>query len=385
MSKRWRVNAADNPHVTSASAAHASRSHAPRLLPTSALAPRHPITYKQSSNRRNIPMYKIIGGDQKEYGPVSADEVRRWIAEGRLNRQSRVQPEGSAEWQPLGGFPEFAEALRAQAGTAVLPSGEPMPPVSAQIWTAQVLGQQPQLQIGNCLALSWRLLTANFGLLFAASFIVWVLSIICSAVPLVGWALNWAVGGVLYGGLYLIFLNRIRGKSAAIGDVSAGFSIAFAQLALVGLLTGMLTLIGVLCCLVIPGLYLFVAWIFSVPLVADRRLEFWSAMELSRKVVNKVWFELFTLFLLAFLPTILVFLFMEVKILAAMISTIRELMAANTPDFRRFMALGFQIARSNFGLLMVFKFVMLLNLPFALGALMYAYENLFGTRTTPPA
>src|SRR2546425_1488313 len=101
----------------------------------SALAPEHPITYKQSGNRRNIPMYKIIGGDQKEYGPVSADEVRRWIAEGRLNRQSRVQPEGSAEWQPLGGFPEFAEALRAQAGTAVPPSGEPMPPVSAQIWT----------------------------------------------------------------------------------------------------------------------------------------------------------------------------------------------------------------------------------------------------------
>jgi len=61
----------------------------------------------------------------------------------------------------------------------------------------------------------------------------------------------------------------------------------------------------------------------------------------------------------------------------------RELMAANTPDFRRAMALGSQIARSNFGLLIVLKFVMLLNLPFAVGALMYAYENLFGTRTAP--
>ena len=106
-------------------------------------------------------------------------------------------------------------------------------------------------------------------------------------------------------------------------------------------------------------------------------------MELSRKVVNRVWFELLALLLLAFLPTILMFLFMEVKILAAMISTIRELMAANTPDFRRSMALGFQIARNNFGILMVFKLVVLLNLPFAVGALAYAYENLFGTRTAP--
>ena len=84
-------------------------------------------------------MYKIIGGDQKEYGPVSADEVRRWIAEGRLNGQSRVQLEDSTEWEVLGSLPEFAEALRVQAGTAVPPPGEPMPPVSAQIWTAQVL------------------------------------------------------------------------------------------------------------------------------------------------------------------------------------------------------------------------------------------------------
>ena len=328
-------------------------------------------------------MYKIIGGDQKEYGPVSADEVRRWIGEGRLNGQSRVQPEGSAEWQPLGGLAEFAEALRAQAGTAVPPPGEPMPPVSAQIWTAQILAQQPQLPMGNCLALSWRLLTANFGLLFAATFIVWVSGIVCSVVPFIGGVLSWAVGGVFYGGLYLIFLNRIRGKPAAVGDVFAGFNIAFAQLALVGLLTGLLTLVGFLCCLVIPGLYLFVAWTFSVPLVADRRLEFWSAMELSRKVVNRVWFELLALLLLAFLPTVVMLLFIGVKISATVISGVLELMAANQPDFGRSMVLGFQIARNNFALLVVFKFVMLLNLPFAVGALMYAYENLFGTRTAP--
>ena len=312
-------------------------------------------------------MYKIIGGDQKEYGPVTADELRRWIAEGRLNGQSLAQAEGSAEWRPLSAFPEFAETLRAQAGAAPMPpSGAPMPPAGAQVWTAQLLATPPQVQIGRCLSQSWSLLSANFGLPF-------------------GGLLYWVIRGVLFGGLYLVFLNRIHGQSAGVGDVFAGFNIAFGQLVLAGLISGLLTSIGVLCCLIIPGLYLFVAWTFSIPLVADRRLEFWSAMELSRKVVTRVWFEVFALLLLAFLPAILMYAFVEVKVSVSAASTMREIMASGRPDFARFISLAFQIAKSNFWLLMLSKVVMLLNLPFALGALMYAYENLFGPRTTPGA
>ena len=36
-------------------------------------------------------MYIIIGGDQKEYGPITADDVRQWIAEGRLSEESSVK------------------------------------------------------------------------------------------------------------------------------------------------------------------------------------------------------------------------------------------------------------------------------------------------------
>src|ERR1041385_1851123 len=328
-------------------------------------------------------MYKIIGGDQKEYGPVGADELRRWIAEGRLNSQSHARLEGELEWRPLASFPEFTEDFRAQAGGAVPPPGEAMTPAGADMFKTQVLAQRPQKPVGHCLSLSWKLLIANFWLLYEAPFIVWISSIVCNLVPLIGGVLNWALQGVFYGGLYAIFLKRIRGQPAAVGDVFAGFSLAFAQLALVGFVTKVLTILGIACCLIIPGLYLFVAWTFSIPLVSDRRLEFWSAMELSRKVVNRVWFELFALLLLAFLPTILMFLFIEMKIGATMVSTMQELASATQPDFRRLFSLVFQMARNNLGLLMLFKFVMLLNLPFAVGALMYAYENLFGARTTP--
>jgi hypothetical protein len=78
-------------------------------------------------------MYKIQGADQKEYGPASADQVRQWIAEGRLAGSSKIQAEGSADWKPLTGFPEFSAALAAKAG-AGSSSGPPFstpPPLSS--------------------------------------------------------------------------------------------------------------------------------------------------------------------------------------------------------------------------------------------------------------
>jgi hypothetical protein len=53
-------------------------------------------------------MYKIIGADQKEYGPISADQLRQWISEGRVNGQTRVLAEGSGAWKTVSQMPEFA-------------------------------------------------------------------------------------------------------------------------------------------------------------------------------------------------------------------------------------------------------------------------------------
>jgi len=53
-------------------------------------------------------MYKIIGTDGRQYGPIDADQIRRWIAERRANAHTLVQSEGSTEWKPLISFPEFA-------------------------------------------------------------------------------------------------------------------------------------------------------------------------------------------------------------------------------------------------------------------------------------
>ncbi len=329
-------------------------------------------------------MYRIIGGDKKEYGPVSAEDLRRWLAEGRLNAQSLVQAEGSTEWKPLSTFPELAEMLRAQTSPPPLAAG-PGAPGDSAAWMEQILARQPEVQIGQCLGRSWTLLTANVGVLFGATAVVWLISVACQFVPLVGGIVNWLIYGVLYGGVYLVFLNRIRGRPASVGDVFAGFSVGFAQLMLAGFLTKLLAVIGAACCLVLPGLYLWVAWIFSVPLVADRRLEFWSAMELSRKVVTRVWFEMFALLMVAFLPVILAYLLLEICVFWTIFPTIRDMMAAGPPDFSHMRDMMLHVARISIPLTLLFKLVLLLNLPFALGALMHAYESLFGARTAPSA
>lgn len=58
-------------------------------------------------------MFKIKGTDQNEYGPVSADGLRQWIAERRIDGRTLIQAEGSTLWKPLAEFPEFATALGA--------------------------------------------------------------------------------------------------------------------------------------------------------------------------------------------------------------------------------------------------------------------------------
>src|SRR4051812_39004938 len=70
-------------------------------------------------------MYKIIGADQKEYGPVSADQIRQWIREGRANATTLCQTEGTVGFRPLSTFPEFGYPQPA-------PPAPPLPPQPPQ-------------------------------------------------------------------------------------------------------------------------------------------------------------------------------------------------------------------------------------------------------------
>jgi hypothetical protein len=61
--------------------------------------------------------YFIIGADGKQYGPVSGEDLRNWITEGRVGAQSQAAAEGATAWQPLSTLPEFADLFAGQAPT----------------------------------------------------------------------------------------------------------------------------------------------------------------------------------------------------------------------------------------------------------------------------
>jgi hypothetical protein len=69
-------------------------------------------------------MYRVIGADGKEYGPVTLEQLKTWVAESRLNAQTRVRAEGSGEWKAASEFPE----INGLFGLAT--AGPELPPLS---------------------------------------------------------------------------------------------------------------------------------------------------------------------------------------------------------------------------------------------------------------
>ena len=55
-------------------------------------------------------MFKILGADGKEYGPITGDGLKEWIAQGRCVATTQLQKDGGA-WMLLSSYPEFAALL----------------------------------------------------------------------------------------------------------------------------------------------------------------------------------------------------------------------------------------------------------------------------------
>jgi len=62
-----------------------------------------------------LPEYQVMGENGVEYGPVSAEQVRVWIGERRLDAKTPVKPAGVRDWVFLESLPEFAAAFQSPA------------------------------------------------------------------------------------------------------------------------------------------------------------------------------------------------------------------------------------------------------------------------------
>jgi hypothetical protein len=310
-------------------------------------------------------MYKIIGGDGREYGPVSSAQISQWIAQNRANGQTMVKPEGATDWLPLAQQPEFASAFASRSAPPPIPGGaepglpeysgtspsytaaasapEPQAPSDRAAQARACAGRPYQLSVMDTLTRGWEVITSNFWLTVGGSFVAMLASGAASSLPFIGVVVSVCMSQVFYAGIYWLLLRVGRGEPAEFADVFAGFSRSFGQLVRLsvvmflllaalallavgpllwalyrggvfsgvhqgGMFSGihpdfaqMVTPLLVLPVMMVPLLYFSVSWIFAPMLVIDRGLGFWEAMELSRKVAGQRWFKLFFLYL-AFIP-----------------------------------------------------------------------------------
>jgi hypothetical protein len=251
-------------------------------------------------------MYRMIGADGKEYGALTEAQLLEFITQRRANNFTRVRREGMEDWRALGEWPEFAEALRnVQAATPALPPFAAKPPRTgdslADQMAREILARDYQVNIGSCVSRGWELVKKHFWLSVGGTFLIMAVSAAVGAVPVLGIMAGLALNYVFWGGLDWFFLKLARGEKAEVSDAFVGFSKAFVPLMLFSLVGQLLTTIGFALC-ILPGIYLMVAWLlFTALLIIDKKLDFWPAMELSRKVISHHWFSVFGLFLVTLL------------------------------------------------------------------------------------
>jgi hypothetical protein len=102
-----------------------------------------------------------------------------------------------------------------------------------------------------------------------------------------------AISPALMMGIILMGIRRAAGLPISASTAFSCFDRAVTAI-VAGFLTTVLTYVGLIL-LIIPGLYLAIGYMMTIPLIADRRFSPWQAMETSRRAVGKRWFKLFGL------------------------------------------------------------------------------------------
>jgi hypothetical protein len=107
----------------------------------------------------------------------------------------------------------------------------------------------------------------------------------------------------MFFGIHIMGIRHLAGKPVSVGSVFQ-FFYKIPRLFLCYLLVSFMIFIGFLL-LILPGIYLSVAYMYALPLVVEKDLPAWQAMEISRKAIGKNWFSMFGLLLIIMLMNML--------------------------------------------------------------------------------
>ena len=96
------------------------------------------------------------------------------------------------------------------------------------------------------------------------------------------------ISAPLVAGMTMVGVKIGRGEQTSAGEVFAHFD-KFLPLMVATLLMWVMVSIG-FALLILPGIYLLVAYMMMIPLIADKGLGPWQALETSRKAITRHWF-----------------------------------------------------------------------------------------------
>ena len=144
-----------------------------------------------------------------------------------------------------------------------------------------------QIKISNWFSRGWEVFKKDAGVSIAFSVLAGICYILLSNIPLAG-LLVWYP---IIAGFIIVSLMSFRNQTVEFKNYFWGFRhslplLVFTIVSTIFIFIGLLLLIA-------PGIYLTVAYLFAPCLIVEKNIDFWPAMEISRKKVNKHWFEMF--------------------------------------------------------------------------------------------
>ncbi len=187
----------------------------------------------------------------------------------------------------------------------------------------QALSRGYDFQIGELIGEAWQRTKGTKGIIIGGFLVFYAVMMVASfvlggALGVFGiggeGSLTAVVGELLVGvlasalaypfmaGINMVGIRRAADQPVSFNEIFGHFDRTL-PLVITAILMTLLIYLGMLL-LIIPGLYLAVAYMLAVPLVVERGLSPWQAMEVSRKAISQHWFKVFGLFLLLGLITL---------------------------------------------------------------------------------
>jgi len=147
------------------------------------------------------------------------------------------------------------------------------------------------IDIVACYQEGWTVFKSAWHVYMVTAFIFLVVNILAGMVPLGGMIIS----GPMLVGFYLVIAEHLSGRGYNMGTLFQGFSY-FIPAFMANLAITLFTAVGLLF-LILPGLIIGSWYLLTFLFIADRKMDFWQAMEASREVAfrDMVGFAMFAL------------------------------------------------------------------------------------------